>query len=132
MSIETKKRSAKTPVQVKSILLETVHYGLYRKLNSYELSLNDRAEPLRIDLFRHVRENQRFRARVYETVLLDAMSSGESTIRAMPVEYAVLRARLDFFPAQTEDEAFAYVICQIMKDEGLQNNKLYSADQISK
>jgi len=108
---------AKKPVcDGKSILLESANYGLFRKLGSYELDLKSRSDGgfLRIELFQHVREKNRFRARV-RAPLLEVSHPTLNRDRALLIEYAVLHDRLSSFSAQTEEEAFDYVVREVMK-----------------
>ncbi len=100
----------------KSILLESVKYALFRKLGSYELDLNSRREGsfLSIELFQHLRKKNRFRARVREP-LLEVSHPTLSRDRALLIEYAVLHDQLNLFSAQTEEEAFDYVVREVMK-----------------
>jgi hypothetical protein len=79
--------------------------------------LNSRGDgaSLRIDLFPYVRKKTCFRARVREP-LLDVSHPRQDKNRALLIEYALLHDSLDSFSAQTEDEAFEYIIRQVMKN----------------
>ncbi len=101
----------------KTLLFESVNYGLFRKLGSYELDFHSRGcgASLRIELLQHVREKNRFRARIRELVL-EVEQSAQGGSRSLLVEYSVLHDSLSSFSAQTENEAFEYIIIQVMKN----------------
>ncbi len=115
-NLESFKMEDQSVCDGKSILFESAKYGLFRKLGSYELDLNSRGDGsfLRIELLQHVREKNRFRARVREP-LLEVSHPTLSRDRVLLIEYAVLHDHLDSFSAQTEEEAFKYIIREVMK-----------------
>lgn len=98
-----------------TVLFETVKYGLYRLFDVYELDVYDNEEPLRLELFRHAHEQTRFRARIYQPVLFEKISSERNDSRLPLVEYTMLHRELSSFHADDEKEAFGHVIKLIIQ-----------------
>jgi hypothetical protein len=102
----------------KSILMESVKFGLFHKLSVHELDLSEAgslSERIQIVLLQHEHYPNRYRAKVGKQVM-GSLVEGVGVPHALLLSYALVYPELDSFSASSADEALEHVMRIVLRN----------------